>query len=153
MIKAMDRTRTILALLTILTSLAAASCGRQAPEYVIVEPVGEFLEMPISEAGLPPARFFTFKFEGRNVNLFVRKDRDGEIRTHFDACYSCFKYKMGYVVEANQVVCRACRIGYDLDEPVWDFVGPCVPISLSNKSSGTVLRIKRRDLERGAQFF
>lgn len=138
---------------TILVSQVFVACGRQAPEYEVVEVQGEFLDLGLSSESIPPVRFYTYKSDGRNVNFFVRKDREGTLRTHFDACYSCFKYKLGYVPEGNEVVCRACRIGYDLDEPIWDFVGPCAPITLSSKASAGRIRIKKRDLEKGTQFF
>lgn len=128
-------------------------CQRRAPEYEIVTPSGESLELKLSGDSLPPVHFFTYKSKGRNVNFFVRKDRDGAMHTHFDACYSCFKYKMGYVVEGNRVVCRACRLEFDLSEPIWDFIGSCVPITLSSKASPGSVVIKKQSLERGEQFF
>ncbi len=129
------------------------ACGRKAPEYTVLENEGEFFELRLSDESTQPVHFYTYKLNGRNVNFFVRKDCEGNIRTHFDACYSCFKYKMGYVVEGNQVVCRACRIGYDLSEPIWDFVGACVPITLSSNASGGKVRIKVRNIKKGIQFF
>ena len=124
-----------------------------APEYTVLENDGEFLELQLSGESTQPVQFYTYKSNGKNVNFFVRKDCDGNIRTHFDACYSCFKYKMGYVVEGNQVVCRACRIGYDLSEPIWDFVGACVPITLSSNASDGKVRIKIRNIKKGIPFF
>jgi len=129
------------------------ACNRNAPEYTILQGEGDFLEMQLPEPSAQPVQFFTYKSNGRNVNFFIRRDCDGNIRTHFDACYTCFQYRMGYVVEENRVVCRACRIGFNLSEPIWDFVGPCVPITLSSKVSGSTVRIKIRNLEKGIQFF
>jgi uncharacterized membrane protein len=75
------------------------------------------------------------------------------LQAHFDACYSCFKYKLGYVREGNQVVCIACRIGYNLDDVVWDYVGACAPINLKSGIAGNDLVIKRSRLEKGERFF
>lgn len=100
-----------------------------------------------------PVHFFTYRFNGKNINFFVRTDGNGEIRTHFDACYGCFKYKLGYVHEGNHVVCIACRIGYDLNDAVWDYVGACAPISLRSRVVGDKLLIRHSWLERGQSLF
>ena len=95
----------------------------------------------------------TYKNGGKNINFFVRTDGSGKLQAHFDACYSCFKYKLGYVREGNQVVCIACRIGYNLDEVVWDYVGACAPINLKSGIAGNHLVIKRSRLEKAKRFF
>ena len=69
------------------------------------------------------------------------------------AGYSCFKYKLGYVREGNQVICIACRIGYDLDSVIWDYVGACAPISLKGQISGGRLVIRRFWLQKGEKLF
>ena len=39
--------------------------------------------------------FFTYKIGGENINFFVCSVGTGKLQAHFDACYSCFKYKLG----------------------------------------------------------
>ena len=83
----------------------------------------------------------------------MRTDGSGKLQAHFDACYSCFKYKLGYVREGNRMVCIACRIGYNLDDEVRDDVGACAPINLKSGIGGNHLVIERFRLEKGKRFF
>ena len=130
-----------------------AGCERQAPEHPIVVPRGDRVSIPLAAVNDGGVHFFTFKHEGKNVNFFVRTDGSGKLQAHFDACYSCFKYKLGYVHEGDQVVCIACRIGYDLADVVWDYVGACAPIILRSRAGGDQLEIRCAWLEKGGRFF
>ena len=130
-----------------------AGCERQAPEHPIVVPRGDRVSIPLAAVNDGGVHFFTFKHEGKNVNFFVRTDGSGKLQAHFDACYSCFKYKLGYVHEGDQVVCIACRIGYDLADVVWDYIGACAPINLKSRIAGQHMLIKRTWLEKGERFF
>ena len=130
-----------------------AGCQRQAPEYEIVVPQAERVNIRLAAVDNGGVHFFTYKEGGKNINFFVRTDGTGKLQAHFDACYSCFKYKLGYVREGNQVVCIACRIGYNLDDVVWDYVGACAPINLKSRIAGNHLVIERSRLEKGKRFF
>ena len=130
-----------------------AGCERQAPEHPIVVPRGDRVSIPLAAVNDGGVHFFTFKHQGKNVNFFVRTDGSGKLQAHFDACYSCFKYKLGYVHEGDQVVCIACRIGYDLADVVWDYIGACAPINLKSRIAGQHMVIKRTWLEKGERFF
>ncbi len=92
--------------------LLLMGCEDRAPEHPLVEPTGEAIILPLALVNDGEVHFFTYKSGGRNINFFVRRDGAGKLHTHFDACYSCFKYKMGFVHEGDRVVCLACRIGY-----------------------------------------
>jgi uncharacterized membrane protein len=128
-------------------------CERQAPEHPIVVPNADRVSIRLAAVNDGGVHFFTYKWKGKNINFFVRTDGTGQLQAHLDACYSCFKYKLGYVQEENQVVCIACRIGYLLDDVLWDYVGACAPISLNSRISDECLIIKRRLLEKGKKFF
>ena len=130
-----------------------AGCQRQAPEHPVVVPAADRVNIPLTTIDNGGVHFFTYKHREKNINFFVRTDGSGKLQAHFDACYSCFKYKLGYVREANQVVCIACRIGYNLDDVVWDYVGACAPINLKSRIAGNHLVIKRSRLEKGERFF
>ena len=144
--------KTALSLITVLC-LLAAGCSKQAPEHRIVVPAGERVRIPLESVNDGGVHFFTYKCDGRNVNFFIRTDGTGRLQAHFDACYSCFKYKLGYVWEGNEVVCIACRIGYRLEDVIWDYIGACAPINLKSQISNGHLTINRFSLERGKRFF
>jgi len=141
------------ALAGLLIAGAAASCHRQAPEHELVAAREDAIRIERFRVDDGKAHFFTYQHEGKNVNFFIRTDGAGTIRAHFDACYSCFKYKRGYVQEGQQVVCIACRIGYDLDTPTWDFVGPCVPVTLKCRTNDAGVIVPVSALEKGARLF
>lgn len=133
--------------------LATIGCRRSAPEYALVETPDETVRIALARVTDGQAHFFTYKQGKTHVNFFVRLDGQGDVRTHFDACYSCYKYRLGYVQQDREVVCRACRIGYDLAIPIWNYVGPCVPITLRSHTNGSELVISTASLAKGARFF
>jgi len=139
--------------LQLVALILLSACTRLAPEYQIVEPTGREIRLPTESLDRQRVHFYTLKFEEKNVNFFVRRDGTGKLQAHFDACYNCFQYKMGYIHKGDQVVCLACKIGYDLDSEIWDYVGPCVPISLPSADDGDYLKIDRDRLEKGARYF
>ena len=90
--------------------LLFTGCENQAPEYQLVELTDDTVAIPLTIVNDGEVHFFTYKYSGKNVNFFVRTDGDGQLHTHFDACYSCFKYKEGYVHEGAEAPqkCPAC---------------------------------------------
>ncbi len=128
-------------------------CQRQAPEHEVVTAEEAVIRIALARVADGGAHFFTYKHEGRNVNFFIRTDGQGTIRAHFDACYSCFKYKRGYVQHGQAVVCIACQIGYDLGTPIWDFVGACVPITLKCRIENSAVVLPVSAVEKGARYF
>lgn len=132
---------------------AMPGCRRQAPEHERVTARGEAVRIAAGKVPECGACFFTLQHEGRNINFFLRRDGKGVMRAHFDACYSCYKYRQGYVQQGSEVVCIACRIGYDLSVPIWDYVGPCVPISLSCRIEGSEVLLPVSALRKGWRFF
>lgn len=135
--------------------LLCQGCSKQAPEHEHVSLDQGVVKIPLRRINDGGVHFFTYQFDGKNVNFFIRTDGEGHLQAHFDACYSCFKYKLGYVWrrEKNQVVCIACQIGYDLKDVLWDYVGACAPINLKSRVQGDFLVIDQSHLEKGGRFF
>lgn len=140
-------------LLFLLSALGPAGCSHNAPEHQVVVAEQDAVRIPLGNLADGGVHFFTYKHEGKNINFFVRTDGTGKLRTHFDACHSCFKYKLGYVWEKDRVICTACRVGYNLEDSVWDYVGACAPISLQSRVAGDFLLIARARLEKGKRLF
>jgi uncharacterized membrane protein len=140
--------RWILVALTLLTA-----CGRQPPVHEIVEADGRYVRLALAQVADGEVHFFTFFAEGTRVNFLVRTDSTGALQAHLDACYGCYQYRMGYVVEDENLVCRACRLEYPIGDEVWDFIGACAPIALGSALDGDDLVIERRVLERAARYF
>ncbi|MBN2123228.1 MAG: DUF2318 domain-containing protein [Deltaproteobacteria bacterium] len=129
------------------------ACSRTPPEHLIVTATGNRVVLPVEKMADGNVHFFTFKHGGKNVNFFVRTDGNGRLHTHFDACYGCYQYKMGYFVEGNDIICRACRYKYNLDDEIWDYIGACAPITFKHRIARGILQIDVSILQRGARFF
>ena len=129
------------------------ACGPQPPQHQLVEAVGAWVRIPRETVADGEVHFFTFVHDGTRVNFLVRSDAGGELRAHLDACYGCYQYKQGYLVEETDLVCRACRLEYPIGEATWDFIGACAPIALKMSSEGEDLLIARTLLEKAARYF
>jgi uncharacterized membrane protein len=133
--------------------LLLVGCTRQAPEHTIVTPDGDNVKLPLKEVDDGGVHFYTYKHNEKNINFLVRTDAKGRLHTHFDACYACFKYKLGFRVEGTAILCIACSLKYSLAEETWAFIGPCAPINLRSVVKGDFLVIKVSRLEKGKKLF
>ncbi|MEN8693137.1 MAG: hypothetical protein AB1Z18_15655 [Desulfobacterales bacterium] len=111
---------------------------------MLVEHVGGFA---VYRHGQPPANLFHRRYvRGRRVDvnpfgLLTLTARTGSF--------------LGGVIwfVIKQVVCIACRIGYDLDDVVWVYVGACAPINLNSRIARNHLVIERSRLAKSKRFF
>lgn len=129
------------------------ACSGKGPRHPIVPPEEGAVRIAVAQVNDGDAHFFTYQGGNKDIYFFARTDNTGKILTHFDACYSCYKYREGYVQEGREVVCTACQIGFKLDQEEWDWVGPCVPVTLQSKVKDGVLIITEKKLARGAKLF
>lgn len=143
-----------LAALALLLAVAVTACGQRPPRHPQVEAEDGRVRLPLARVGDGGVHFFTYVATGgQRVSFLVRTDGEGTLHTHLDACFSCYRYRMGYVVEGREVVCRACRYAYPLADPTWDFIGACAPIPVRSTVEDGYLTIERSVLEQAARFF
>jgi len=133
--------------------LFMGGCKEPALKYTPVIVSAERLEIPLAIVSDGAVHFFSCRLQDRNIDFFVRSDRNGRLSVYFDACYSCCKYRRGYLQEKGRLICRACRVGFDLSSEEWDFIGACTPVKIRSRVAEELLVISRRDLERGVLFF
>jgi len=141
---------------TLLVAAAAAlaiGCGGRAPSYPTVAIVGSAVRLPLEEVADGRVHFYSWEESGTRVNFLVRTDGKGVLHTHLDACYSCYHYRRGFIVEDNDLVCIACRYEYPIEDEAWDFIGACAPISIHSKVEAGRLVIPRRVLEQAVRYF
>ena len=136
-----------------LLALALLGCGDTLPVHEGVSVEGAFVRIPLSVLEDGEAHFFTFDDGGTRVNFLVRTDGAGTLHAHLDACYSCFHYRRGFALEGREVVCRACRYAYAVEDEVWDYIGACAPIPIRFTVVERELRIDPRVLERAGRYF
>ena len=139
---------------SLLLLICTGGCSsNKGPEHPQVVASGDFVKLPLSVVNDGGVHFYTYKLGDKNVNFLVRTDGKGKLHTHLDACYSCFKYKLGYYVEGTDLVCWACRYKYALADEVWQYIQACAPITLRSKVKGDYLLIKVSRLKRAGKFF
>lgn len=138
---------------TLLLALLVGSCAQKAPFHRLVRLDRGGIRIPLSTVADGGVHFFTFEHDGKNVNFLVRSDGQGELHTHLDACYACYRYKEGFVVEGPNLVCIACRLEYAISDEVWDYIGACAPISIHSSLDGDQLVIDQTVIERAARYF
>ena len=93
-------------------------------------------------------RKYFLKLAGDNVFAVLAADRK-DVRDFRARKGSLF----GFFVEGTELVCRACRFRYAVEDEVWDYIGACAPISMHSTLDGDDLIIDRQRLERAAHYF
>jgi len=96
-------------------------------------------------------RFFTYTADTRRINFLLLR-RNGEIESYFDACGKCYQQKLGFRVENERVVCRACDVSYHLED-LKEGIGSCYPIKLEDRVKGDTYVIGKNDILKGKKFF
>jgi uncharacterized membrane protein len=137
-------------LLLVFIVLFLGSCS-QRPVYPEAPFDGK--EVRISLTGIETGKpvFYSVVLDTKRINYFIVKT-EGDISSYFDACAKCYPRKLGYRLEGDQVVCRACGVRYatgDLKEGI----GSCYPIKLQGRVEGNVYVIDRKALEAGEKYF
>lgn len=149
----MTTTTRHLARLVLVALALLAACGPKSPQHEIVTLDDGTVSLPLDQVADGAVHFFTYRHEGKNVNFLVRSDAQGTLHTHLDACFSCYRYRRGFVVEEGDLVCIACRLTYPIAEREWDFQGACAPIPIHSTIEGGHLKLERAVLERAARYF
>jgi uncharacterized membrane protein len=141
------------AISALVLALAAAACSQGPPAHQVLQLDGDAVRIPRSAVDDGAVHFFTFRHDGKNVDFLVRTDGSGALHAHLDACYACYRYKRGFVVEGPHLVCIACRLEYAITDDVWDYIGACAPISIHSSIEGDQLVIGESVLARAAEYF
>ena len=128
-------------------------CSDNGPEHSRLTAEGDAVRIPRPLVDDGEVHFFTYEYDGKNVNFLVRSDGEGRLHTHLDACYSCYRYRRGFVVEEGELLCIACRLSYPLADETWDFIGACAPIPIHFTLTDDELVVERALLERAARYF
>jgi uncharacterized membrane protein len=110
-------------------------------------------EAKISLAGIETGKpaFHTLFLDGKSINYFVVKTAGG-VSSYFDSCAKCYPQKLGYRLEGDHVVCRACGVRYSADD-LKEGIGSCYPIKLEGRVDGAFYVIDRKAFEAGEKYF
>ena len=109
--------------------------------------------LPVATFADGQARFYRYvTTAGREVKFFVMKSADGVLRAAFDACDTCFRYKLGYHQQGDVMVCNKCgRTFRSVDINVLQ--GGCNPAPLGRSVVGDQIVLKAASIEAGVSYF
>jgi uncharacterized membrane protein len=110
------------------------------------------IQIPLSEVS-SEAKFYEYQTASqKKVRFFVIKSSDGVYRAAADACVVCFREKMGYHQEGNDMVCNKCGKHFP-SALVNEVTGGCNPDGIPRTIQGDKLLIAASELEARAELF
>ncbi|PKN07995.1 MAG: DUF2318 domain-containing protein [Deltaproteobacteria bacterium HGW-Deltaproteobacteria-8] len=108
--------------------------------------------LPLSEVSDGKAHFYTFKTGGKDVQFFVIKSKDGQIRTALNACDVCFREKKGYTQDGDYLICNNCGQRFHSNK-VMEVKGGCNPSPLARTLDAKNVTISEASLKAGVSYF
>ncbi|MGB9722274.1 MAG: Fe-S-containing protein [Chloroflexia bacterium] len=130
---------------------AVAATYGHAP-YPLVEAQDGLIRLPLSTFDDYRAHFYTYMHDGRPIEFFVVKSRDGIVRAAFNACDVCYPARKGYHQEGDVMVCNNCGRRFPTDQ-INIVRGGCNPAPLERSVEGDMLVIRVQDLLAGLIYF
>lgn len=118
-----------------LTALTLSGCGttqkKSSEEVSEVSAVKADLVILVSEV-TEYAKFYPITVEGTDMEVFAVRDSEGNIRTAFNTCQSCYTSGNGrYKVEGTDLVCQNCGFHFTADQVGANANGGCSPWAIS----------------------
>ncbi|MBU1230011.1 MAG: DUF2318 domain-containing protein [Proteobacteria bacterium] len=110
------------------------------------------VKLPLAEVSDGKAHFYTYKTGGKDVQFFVIKSKDGNIRTALNACDVCFREKKGYTQDGDYLVCNNCGQRFHSNK-VMEVKGGCNPSPISRTVDAKSVSIPEADLKAGVGYF
>ena len=136
-------------LFSVIAALAAA-CSSQ-PRYPTAPRQGADIVIDAASLDVGVPRFFTYRYQHRDVNFFVLRLPAG-VTSYLDSCLTCYPRHLGYEYKEGYVSCRACDTHY----PVYKLergMGGCHPIRVSGRMENGNYLISQEELQKHAGKF
>lgn len=130
--------------------VSAATEGHDPYPLVVAE--DGLVQFPLSTFDDEKAHFYTYMHQGRPVEFFVLKSKDGVVRAAYNACDVCFPAKKGYRQEGDEMVCNNCGQRFP-SELINEVRGGCNPSPLDRSVEGDTLLIRVEDILSGLDYF
>lgn len=110
------------------------------------------VRIPLAQIG-PSATFFEYQArDSKKVRFFVIKSSDGIYRAAADACEVCYREKLGYHQQGDDMVCKKCGQHF-ASKDVNEVTGGCNPSAIHRTLEGDTLLIAAADLEAHSVLF
>jgi len=130
--------------------LSLTSCSKPVA-YPAPQTAGADIVIDISSLELNVPKFYSYRFQGKDINFFVVKMRM-TINAFLDACASCYPHKQGYRCEGDAVICRYCNEKYPIGKLATG-LGNCYPIRIEGRVERGKYLISAATLEKSADKF
>lgn len=132
------------------TLVSAATHGHDP--FPLVKASDGSVRLPLATFDDYKAHYYTYMHEGRPIEFFVLKSKDGVVRAAFNACDVCYLSKKGYSQDGDYVVCNNCGQRFPANE-INDVRGGCNPSPLVRVVEGDSLVILVEDIIKGLSYF
>lgn len=120
--------------------------------YPLVKAENGAVRLSLSTFDDNQAHFYTYMAQGRPVEFFVIKSKDGVVRVALNACDVCFPAKKGYHQEGDEMVCNNCGRRFPADQ-IGLIRGGCNPSPLKPTVQGDTVVIQESELATGLSMF
>ncbi|KYK22493.1 hypothetical protein AYK24_02140 [Thermoplasmatales archaeon SG8-52-4] len=114
-------------------------------EDTIIIPLGEITS---------EAEFYTYKYNGIDIEFFAVKTSNNQIHIALDACDLCYREKKGYEQVGNVMKCLNCGLTFEINKiGTENLGGGCWPSYIPIKFNGENVVIEKKDLEEKVYMF
>jgi hypothetical protein len=131
--------------------LVSSATHGHAPFPLVVESDGK-VRLSLDTFDDYMAHYYTYMHQGRPIEFFVLKSKDGVVRAAFNACDVCYLSKKGYTQDGDYVICNNCGQRFPADG-INDVHGGCNPSPLARVVDGDTLVILVEDIVQGLRYF
>lgn len=140
----------VVAGLYLFSTARSAAQGRQVTAANVSQGV---IAIPLADLDGGQAKFFDYvTTSNKPIRFFAIKSSDGVYRAAADACDVCFRSKMGYHQEGDDMVCKKCGRHFP-SKDVNVITGGCNPDGVPATVQGNKLLIATADLDARARLF
>lgn len=122
-------------------------------KYETVKANNGTVTLPAAKLDDGKAHFYKFEDGGKEIKFFAAKASDGNYKTAFDACDSCYRSQKGYEQQGDKMNCNNCNKKFAIKSLGPNSTGGCNPGYLPHQQAGGIIYIKAADLKGGARYF
>ena len=139
--------------LALILLLYVFSTNRATAGASAAKAVNGLINVPLAELANGQAKFFNYvTANNKPIRFFAIKSSDGVYRVAADACDVCYRAKMGYHQDGDDMVCKKCGRHFP-SKDVNVVTGGCNPDGVSATVQGDKLVINSSDLDSRAWLF
>ena len=129
------------------------SSNRTSTGAIAAKAVNGLITVPLADLANGEAKFLSYTTtSNKPIRFFAIKSSDGAYRVAADACDVCYRSKMGYHQDGDDLVCKKCGRHFP-SKDVNVVTGGCNPDGIPASVQGDKLVINSSDLNSRAWLF